>query len=284
MAAWSLSLFTRLNSKSHWNLILVLGLLIIIGCEADDFNLDNPLDPKNPEFIPPEVSITSGPSNDDVISTSYTKFNWEGNRPFMLFKYAFDGEWTEWTDQKSVEFSFLDEGDHSFLIKSTYTTETGDTSGHESELLTVEFEVDAVEGPAIMFYPRRHISSAGQTVTFQVLAEEVENLTAAEFKIEYDTRRLIIQSISQGDVFLGSGESLFHVEIDSLNGEFSILTGMLGGNTPSFSGTSNLLSVEVKIIEAVQTELNFDESEVFRDPDNNTISINETVNGRIETK
>ena len=264
--------------------ILIIGCIaFFLGC-SEDFAPENPLDPDNPEFIAPEISITSGPSMGDVIATSFTSFTWEGNKPFMLYKYAFDGEWTDWIDQKSAEFSFLDEGDHSFLIKSTYTTEDGDTSGHESEVLTVEFEVDAVEGPAIMFYPRRHISPAGAAVTFQVLAEEVEDLTAAEFKVEYDPRRLRIQSISQGDIFLGSGESLFHVEIDSVNGEFSILTAILGGDIPSFSGTSNILSIDVHIIKAVQTELNFDGSEVFKDPDNNAITIMETVSGRIEGK
>ena len=249
---------------------------------SEDFSPDNLLDPENPEFITPAVSITSGPSNGEIVTTAVASFSWEGNKPFMLFKHAFDGEWQDWTDQKSAQFTYLDEGDHSFSIKSTYTTEAGDTSGHESEVSTIDFKVDAVDGPALVFYPRRHIASVGETVNFKIIAEEVENLSAAEILVSYDKRSIKILDVTQGNIFVGGSESLFHTEIDSLSGNLYLLTALLGGQSPSFSGTSDIVSITVKVVEAGMTYLSFQGSEVFKDPDNNTITIVEAVNGLVE--
>jgi hypothetical protein len=130
-----------------------------------------------------------------------------------------------------------------------------------------------------MFYPRRHLASVGETVTFQILAEEVEDLTAAEFTISFDPADLEIISITQGSMFTGSGESIFHAENGS--GTLSILTAILGGENPSVSGTGDLVTVEVSVVQAGETELTFNGSEVFRDPDNNNVSINETVAGLV---
>ena len=249
---------------------------------SEDFSPDNPLDPENPEFITPEVSITSGPSSGEVLSTSVTSFSWEGNKPFMLFKYAFDQEWGSWTDQKTVQLTYLDEGDHNFSIKSTYTTEAGDTSGHESEVSTIDFKVDAVDGPAIVFYPRRHVASIGDVVNFKIFAEEVENLSAVEMDIAYDKRSLTIIEVTQGNILQTAEQTLFHTEIDSLSGGIHILAGLMGSDSPSFFGTSDILSITVKIKEAGLTYLTFEGKEVFKDANNNTISILEAVNGLVE--
>jgi hypothetical protein len=44
----------------------------------------------------------------------------------------------------------------------------------------ISFIVDAIGGPALMFYPRRHFAQAGETVIFQILAEEVIDLMMSE--------------------------------------------------------------------------------------------------------
>jgi hypothetical protein len=132
-----------------------------------------------------------------------------------------------------------------------------------------------------MFYPRRHLASVGETVTFQILAEEVEDLTAAEFTISFDTTDLEIISITQGSMFTESGESIFHAENGP--GTLTILTAILGGENPSVSGTGDLVTIEVSVVQTGETELTFDGSEIFRDPENNNLSILESVNGLIST-
>jgi hypothetical protein len=58
----------------------------------------------------------------------------------------------------------------------------------------------------------------------------------------------------------------------------------LGGENPSVSGTGDLVTVEVSVIQTGETELTFDGTEVFRDPDNNDVLINETVAGLVVTE
>ena len=49
----------------------------------------------------------------------------------------------------------------------------------------------------------------------------------------------------------------------------------------SFDGEDDYATVEVSVLQTGETELTFDGSEVFRDPDNNDVLINETVSGLV---
>ena len=257
-------------------LLMLSAALFFFNCEKLEPEADNPLDPDNPDYDPPEVLISEGPAEGEIVDTSAVTFQWTGNELVTSYRYRFDSEvWSDWFSSTSVSLDYLDEGDHSFSLQSQY--ETGDTS----VVLNVSFVVDAVTGPALMFYPRRHIASIGETVTFQIMAEEVENLTAAEFSISFDPAELVVASISQGTMFTGNGESIFFSEYDNLQGTITISAGLLGGENPSVSGTGDLVTVEVSVLQVGETELTFDGSEVFRDPDNNSISVNITVNGLI---
>ena len=139
--------------------------------------------------------------------------------------------------------------------------------------------VDAVTGPALIFFPRRQEATVGETVMFQILAEEVTNLTATEFSINYDPAHLEIISVTQGVMFATSEESIFHTEYDNSTGTLSVILAILGGDEPSVSGTGALIEIQMNVISTSSSELTFSGSEVFRDPDNNDISINETVGG-----
>ena len=53
-----------------------------------------------------------------------------------------------------------------------------------------------------MFYPRRHFAQAEETVTFQIMAEEVTNLMMSEIHLEYDpTKFEIISVFQENEVF-----------------------------------------------------------------------------------
>jgi len=136
----------------------------------------------------------------------------------------------------------------------------------------------------LMFYPRRHQAAVGETVVFQILAEEVANLTAAEFSINYDPAHLEIISVTQGALFAASEESIFYTEYDNSTGTLSVITAILGGDEPAVSGTGALIEIQMNVISATSSELTFSGAEVFRDPDNNDISINETVGGVVNAQ
>jgi len=255
---------------------IALTALLLWTC-GEEFQPDNPLDPETPDYESPTVIFVASISDGDTLETETVTFGWTGNELVTAYRYKLDNyNWSAWTADTTATFDYLDEGDHSVSIQSSYS------SGDTSSVASVLFIVDAVTGPALMFYPRRHLASVGETVTFQILAEEVEDLTAAEFTFSFDPEDLEIISITQGSMFTESGESIFHAETGS--GTLSILTAILGGENPSVSGTGDLVTVEVSVVQTGETELTFDGSEVLRDPENNTISVNITVNGLVQVQ
>ena len=118
------------------------------------------------------------------------------------------------------------------------------------------------------------------TVIFKILAEEVNSLMAAEIHIDFDPSKIEIISISQGSFFQNSQESIFNYEIN--NGSIGVLTSLLNSESLSVNGTGNLIQFVVKILQSDSSYISFIGNNVLRDPNNNDITINEKINGKIE--
>ena len=254
----------------------IIIVLLFWSCEEIVVQQDNPLDPGNPEYDPPVITFVSGPGGGETISTSEATFSWEGNDLVSEYRTKINNDpWGDWADHTSITLQYLDEGGYTFSIQGRYTTE--DTSA----VISNNFSVDAVQGPALMFYPRANFSSVGSNVTFQVLAEEVTSLTAAQFNVTFDPSKLEIVSVTQGSLLQISGESIFSTEFDNQAGSLSVITAALGGDLPSVDGTGVLLELVLSVKATGTSNLEFDGTELLRDPDNNNISISETVNGLV---
>ena len=253
-------------------------MVLFLSCEKIDPIQDNPLDPDNPDYDPPSVTLISAPTEGETINVYDLSLSWTGNDNVTDFRWKFEGgAWVDWQNITSVDWNYLDEGNHSFSLQSRYIT--GDTS----LVLKRNFIVDAVTGPALMFYPRAHIVSSDTIITFQILVEEVTNLTGAQFSINFDSNKLDILSITQGAMLQISGQSIFDVNYDNSDGTISIITAILGGDQPSVNGTGVLLEIEMQVNTGSTTILEFDGTEIFRNPDNNQITISESVDGIIQS-
>ena len=252
----------------------IIIVLLFWSCDEVVLEQDNLLDPGNPEYDPPVITFVSGPGGGETISTSEATFSWEGNDLVSEYRTKINNDpWGDWADHTSITLQYLDEGGYTFSIQGRYTTE--DTSA----VISNNFSVDAVQGPALMFYPRANFSSVGSNVTFQVLAEEVTSLTAAQFNVTFDPSKLEIVSVTQGSLLQINGESIFSTEFDNQAGSLSVITAALGGDLPSVDGTGVLLELVLFLKMTGTSNLEFDGTELLRDPDNNNISISETVNG-----
>ena len=254
--------------------LFIIIVLLFWSCDEVVLEQDNPLDPGNPDYESPIVNIISGPPDGETITTSEATFIWEGNDLITEYRTSFlNDPWGDWADHTLITLQYLDEDNYSFSVQGRYS------SGDTSAVVTNNFTVDAVQGPALMFYPRANFSSVGSNTTFQVLAEEVTSLTAAQFNVTFDPSKLEIVSVTQGSFFLEFGESIFSYDFDNQTGSFSVVTAALGGDQPSGMGTGPLLEVVLTVKETGTSYLEFDGTELFRDPDNNNISISESVNG-----
>ena len=257
----------------------IIIVLLFWSCDEVVLEQDNLLDPGNPEYDPPVITFVSGPGGGETISTSEATFSWEGNDLVSEYRTKINNDsWGDWADHTSITLQYLDEGGYTFSIQGRYTTE--DTSA----VISNNFSVDAVQGPALMFYPRANFSSVGSNVIFQVLAEEVTSLTAAQFNVTFDPSKLEIVSLTQGSLLQISGESIFSTEFDNQAGSLSVITAALGGDLPSVDGTGVLLEMVLSVKATGTSNLEFDGTELFRDPDNNNISISETVNGVVNAQ
>jgi len=245
---------------------------IILSCDEIVIEPTNPLDPNSPDYTVPEINILS-PSDNVTIKTSSIAFTWEGNKEGMLFRYAVDSNWSDWNNNKSVQIDHFDEGPHSFSAQSKYTTEVS------SSIVTINFEVDAVEGPALLFKPRAQKVNQGNSVRFEVLAEEVESLTAAAFNLLYDPNLITIDSVNVGTFFPSSGETLFHHSIDITQGRISIITALLSSGDTSVEGTGSLAIIKATLKSATTASITFDGKEVFRNPNNQDITIQTAIGG-----
>ena len=258
--------------------IYIFILLFALSCEDTTPIRDNPLDDEGGDYIPPTISLLDIVDGDTLYSES-VEFTWEGNELVTDFRYKFDSfDWTDWNESTSATLSYLDEGVHQLSVQSRYL------SGDTSNVASVSFVVDAVGGPALMFYPRRHFAQAGETVTFQIMAEEVTNLMMSEIHLEYDLSMLEIMSISQGSFFQNGQNSIFLYEINAEAGAIQINTSLLDGDSPSVSGTGNLAEIQVKLLQSASATVSFNGSDVFIDPENNNITILEKINGLVESE
>ena len=258
-----------------YRLIYLLSLLFVLSCEDTTPTRDNPLDEEGGDYIAPIIGLLDIVDGDILYSESI-EFTWEGNELVTEYRYKYDSfDWTEWSESTSATLSYLDEGDHQLSVQSRYLN--GDTS----DVTSVSFIVDAVAGPALMFYPRRHFAQAGETVTFQIMAEEVTNLMMSEIHLEYDPAKLEIMSVSQGSFFQNGQNSIFLYEINTEAGAVQINTTLLDGDNPAVSGTGDLAEIQVKLLQAGSATLSFNGSDAFIGPENNDITILEKINGLV---
>ena len=258
--------------------LYLIILLFAFNCEDTVPVRDNPLDDEGTDYVAPTISLMDINDGDTLYSETY-EFTWEGNELVADFRYKLESfEWSDWNESPSATISYLDEGDHQLSVQSRYPN--GDTS----DVASVSFVVDAVAGPSLMFYPRRHFADQNEAVTFQIIAEEVTNLMMSEINLDYDPSMLDIISITQGSFFQNGQNSIFLYDINNESGTVQINTTLLDGDSPSVSGTGDLAYIQIRLLQSNFATIRFNGDDAFIDFNNNDIVINEMINGVVITE
>lgn len=263
--------------KSKKALLHILPIVLLAGC-AEELVPGNPFDPENPDYIPPVVTITSGPVEGEVVNIPTVTFIWEGNETAMLFRYKFDDKnWSGWVSATTKTLEYIDEGDHQFRLQSKYTT--GDTS----EVVEVSFVVDAIIGPSLRLYQLYTSGTKNQQFSLDIMAEELTGVSGAEIDVEFDINHLALDSVWVGDFFSSNGGQT--ISFDSLNvssGDVSIDIGTLGGDPVYVNGTGVIVTLYFTPFRSGQTIVSFQESSTLRDPDNALIDISSLVQAIVD--
>lgn len=267
-------------------IVVLVGLTFgILSCsESLEYpSQDNPLDPGNPTFIPPLTSIISGPTEDETIDTANVTFKWRGNRDDSEYSYRLgELEWSDWSDDSTVLYTYLDELEYIFEVKSRYLS-----SIEEEQPQSVNFRIDAVQGPSFVIFNRHNVVEAGETFTVDILAEEVSDFFAAKIIIDYDPLRLEVISVIALDAetdFLrqNNAEVIMFSEFDNRTGRISIDLGIWNGDPAGVSGTGAIIQIHFKALDSGSTLLRFNQDSQMRSPDNIPIIINEFPVGLVE--
>ena len=257
---------------------VLLGIFFLFSCEdISTFEVDNPFDPQNPTYVAPSVTINSGPNENETITAPSAAFSWVGNTEGMTFRYFVDADLKQdWDDINSVLIEHLDEGAHQFGVQGKYPT------GDASDTINVNFNVNAVSGPSLLFLPRKQIAPAGGKLQFNILAEEVDGLAATSFNLAYNASLVQIDSIVVGDYIGENAESIFYKEINNSSGTASVITALLGSSSPTFSGTASIVKVYTTVKTVGLSQIEFDGTETFRNLNNEIITINSAIGGIID--
>ena len=134
----------------------------------------------------------------------------------------------------------MDEGNHGFEVQAR------SVNGEEqSGSAFLDFVVDAVGGPSALVYPFQQNGSPGDTLVYQIIAEEVTELFAVECHIEIDDNLELIDVI-EGDLQIEwGGHALVIQEINGSTILLSIVS--VEGTNTSFAGTTSIITLKLRV-------------------------------------
>lgn len=274
------------------NFYIFLVIFVFIGCnvitEPTPPERKNPIDPQNPNFQPPRAEVVSGPNDNSTVTTHTVTFQWRGNQAdsLMLFSFKLDNQnWSEWSQDKTVTYEYLDEGKHTFYVKAKYVNNI-----EQQTPTVVNFTVDAIKGPSLMFIPRKSVVDKGSVFEVGIFAEESVNFAGAKIVVSYDFNLFQLDNVEiykdTRSILLKNGGTVIDF-IETTTGKVIISVAVAGGNPNNVNGTGAIGSLRFKVKDNVSSQranLVFTNETIMRDSDNNTIQIKELVPGIVEIK
>ena len=177
--------------------------MFFLGCETFDLKTDNPLDPLNPEYQEPTVTILS-PSDQQTINTDKVEIILQGNELVTEYRYKIvtsdaykAAGWSDWVSSNNLSLEFLNEYTYTINAQSRYLNE------ETSEEASVTFTVDALQSSSLLLYPRQVEPSANSTFKVELYAHSLSNVSALEYVIAFDPSKITFienSSNTYGDV------------------------------------------------------------------------------------
>lgn len=253
-------------------------ILIFMGCTTtpEEPEWNNPVDPVLPPYTPPETYITSGPAELSEVGTHTVTFAFRGNENITEFSYKIDSQdWSPWQIDTVATLDYMDEGEHIFQVKGRYNVEEEDKSPDSRT-----FIVNAVKGPALMFFPRKIIVAINRTFTIDIFAEEVSNMMGVYIEIPLNGLPLELIGYQvyddSGDFLLKNGGELLTLD-DTNYDTLKINLALSTADPAGIEGTGKLVELEVRFNGSESIEMPFSPNCEMQDSEIQKIEINELV-------
>lgn len=244
-----------LGLKRSSILFSLLILLFVASCdllhESTPPGHTNPIDPSNQNYEPPKAAIVAGPTQNETVTSDTVRFQWVGNLPDSLMQFNCQVDyypWSGWTSSTETTYTYFDEGVHTFSLKSRYLT--GD---EQKSPVSVQFTVDAVQGPALMFVPRKTLAATDSLFESEITVEEATNFAGARVQIQYDISVFAVDTViayeDSRNILLKNGGTLIDfLQVDRNNGTISLDMAVAGANPGDVSGTGPLGRVRFRVL------------------------------------
>jgi len=267
-------------------LIFSLSVIFILSwrCEIiTDPGFENPYDSTATEHIPPQTTIIAGPEDNEVINNHTVTFQWTGNETAKAYFYSLDNQaCDDWTSDTTATFELLDEGEHLFSVVSK--TPAGEI---EDNPPLRQFQIDAVQGPALRFFPRKVRVATNETFIVEVVVEEVTDLMGlyVELPLNPDGLELIDREIYLGtsDFLSKESQNILTVDVEDLtNNLLKITLGRVSDINAGVSGTGKIIQLTYRLTGNQNTLLSFTPNCAMENSQIQSIEILERVDCVIE--
>ena len=262
-------------NKNH---IYYLSLIILLFACNESIEWANPLDPDNPNWESPSVTIDM--TDSEIVNNTVT-ISWQGNveDSYMQFRSKLnDEEWLDYSTDTQRTLSYLDDtvpnDQHIFYVEAIYNNNSLD-KGFDSIL----FKVDAIDGPSFRVLPMRQEVAEGHNFNIEIIAEEVEDIRYFECVIEYDSQYISYNSNQQGDVFQNE---LFFVD-DGTPGTITISAGEIS-ILDVYTGTGSIIELTFSaeaLTSATGTAITITTESAYFDVEGNAIEVNQRKEGLV---
>jgi len=266
-------------------LLSIITLFLVMGCDEvpDQPEWINPADPDNPDYQDPLTEIISGPAEGETVNAHTVSFEFSGNEDIIRFSYKLDdADWSEWSAENEVDFQYLDEGEHTFMLQGSFNDEKVEETPQVRN-----FTVDAVQGPALMFFPRKVNVGPAENFTVDILAEEVEDMMGLYLEIPADASSLELISSEvldgSGDFLLQNGGNVIKL-IEDAGGVIKMEIMITTAEPAGLSGSGAIARLEFRFDGSQDIEYSFSDNNEMRDSDIQQIAINELTSLKVFKK
>lgn len=267
--------------------VAVVSILLVSHCTLTDEEpaFENPFDPTddNPSFVPVETDITGGPADNEVVDDHSVTFTWKGNEGVVEYSYRLnESDWSDWSGDSAATYTYLDEGDYTFEVKGRYNEAAEDETPASRS-----FEIDDIQGPALMFSPRKVDVNIESVFTLDIMVEEVTALAGVNIVVVFDPSYLQLEDITVYDTETAffrtnGGTVVSFYEYDNISGSLTISSGVATGDPAGVDGTGAVAGADFRAVGSGTTEVAIARDSEMRNPENEEIPISEVVKGIVE--
>ena len=270
----------NLAFKMKKGLTIIISILWIFSqysCEKPI--LDNPYS----DDIIPDIIIDNEGLDGSVIDNSSITISWSPNIyafEFSFYLFPVETTYSDWTSDTTASYTFLDEGEYLFFIKSRY--QEGEEKDNPDSL---SFTVDAINGPGLRIYPLFVEVENSAEFIVDIYAEEVSNLTGAEIILTYEPEIISLDSTVEG-AFLSETQG-HSVTIKEHNPEmgtliFTLATALDGA--VGLTGSGSLSRLVFKAQKVGEVEIVLSEKSNLRKGADIEVEISQIMNGLVMIK